>query len=325
MTPLLQVRDLVVEFRFRRATIRAVDGLDLDLDASGTLGIVGESGSGKSMASLAIMRLLPQPAGRVAQGSIIFEGRDLLALKASAMPAIRGRDIAMIFQEPMSALNPVMRVGDQITEALHLHERIGSAQAHARVMEMLELVGIPAPAERAYAYSHQLSGGMRQRVMIAMALICRPKLLIADEPTTALDVTIQSQVLDLLKRLRRTLGTATLIISHDMGVIADVAERVVVMYGGRVMETADRATLFRDPRHPYTRGLLAAIPRLRDHRRRLHQIPGSVRPAGPPRPGCPFAPRCDLARPVCAEQDPPRIVLGEGHIAACWAVAEAVS
>jgi oligopeptide/dipeptide ABC transporter ATP-binding protein len=325
MTKLLEVRDLVVEFRFRRGTIRAVDGLDLDLEAGGTLGIVGESGSGKSMTSLAMLRLLPQPNGHVARGRILFEGRDLLTLKLDQMPEIRGRDIAMIFQEPMSALNPVMPVGDQIAEALHLHERIGRRDADARVIEMLELVGIPAPAERARSFIHQLSGGMRQRVMIAMALICRPRLLIADEPTTALDVTIQAQVLDLLKRLRRDLGTAILIISHDMGVIADIADRVVVMYGGRVMETADCATLFRTPRHPYTKGLLAAIPRLRDDRRRLHQIPGSVRPAGPPRPGCPFAPRCDIARPICTEQDPPRIALGEGHMAACWAVAEGAS
>jgi len=318
---LLSVRGLTVAFRGRAGVSHAVDGLDLDIAKGGSLGIVGESGSGKSITSLAMLRLVPEP-GRITAGQVVFEGRDLLALPLGRMPELRGRDIAMVFQEPMSALNPVMRVGDQIMEALLLHEKIGRTAARARMIDMLGMVGIPAPEDRAGAYVHQLSGGMRQRVMIAMALICRPKLLIADEPTTALDVTIQAQVLDLLKRLQTSFGTAILLISHDMGVIADIAEHVVVMYGGRVMESADRRSLFRTPRHPYTQGLLAAIPRLHDDRRRLAQIPGSVPVAGPAKPGCPFAARCMVVRPVCTKRDPPQTSLGETHVVACWAVAE---
>jgi peptide/nickel transport system ATP-binding protein len=228
----------------------------------------------------------------------------------------------MIFQEPMSSLNPVMSIGDQIAEAVLLHENVSRRQARARAVEMLGLVGIPAPAERLGAFPHQFSGGMRQRVMIAMALVCNPKLLIADEPTTALDVTIQAQVLELMKKLRRTLGTSILIISHDLGVIAEIAERVVVMYAGRVVESADIRTIFKRPGHPYTRGLLQSIPRLDDERRRLYQIAGSVPVASALPSGCPFHPRCPERRPICSEQAPPMVDLGNGQSAACWVAAE---
>jgi peptide/nickel transport system ATP-binding protein len=303
--------------------MRAVDGVSFAVPAGGALGIVGESGSGKSVTSLSILRLIPSPPGRIVSGRIAFQGTDLLALPESQMPEIRGRDIAMIFQEPMSSLNPVMSIGDQIAEAVWLHERLSRRECRARAIEMLGLVGIPAPAERLGAFPHQFSGGMRQRVMIAMALVCNPKLLIADEPTTALDVTIQAQVLELMKKLRRTLGTAILIISHDLGVIAEIAERVVVMYAGRVVESADIRTIFRRPGHPYTRGLLQSIPRLDDERRRLYQIAGSVPVAGALPKGCPFHPRCPERRPICAEQAPPMVDLGDGQSAACWVAAEA--
>jgi peptide/nickel transport system ATP-binding protein len=291
------------------------------IGAGETVGLVGESGSGKSVTSLATMRLIPERLGRVAEGRITFEGRDLLAVPAGEMPSIRGRDIAMIFQEPMSSLNPVMTIGDQIGEALMLHSWPDKAARRERTIEMLRLVGIPNPEGRMGAYPHQFSGGMRQRVMIAMALACSPKLLIADEPTTALDVTIQAQVLDLMKKIRRETGTAILLISHDLGVIADVCDRVVVMYAGRVVEQADIRTILRTPMHPYTRGLLRSVPR-RDHEQeRLFQIPGSVPMAGSIKRGCPFRTRCELAVPLCAEKMPPMFPFGAEHRAACWVTA----
>jgi peptide/nickel transport system ATP-binding protein len=320
--PLLRVSDLAVEFGRRGKTLRVVEGVSFEIGRGEALGLVGESGSGKSVTSLAIMRLIPERSGRVAHGQIEFEGRSLLDLPASAMPAIRGRDMAMIFQEPMSSLNPVMTIGDQIAEALLLHGWPDKAKRRARVIEMLRLVGIPNPEGRLGAYPHQFSGGMRQRVMIAMAVACSPKLLIADEPTTALDVTIQAQVLELMKKVRQELGTAILLISHDLGVIADVCERVIVMYAGHVVEEGDIRTILRKPAHPYTQGLLKSVPRKDEERERLFQIPGAVPMAGSIKRGCPFRARCDRVIPKCHETMPPMFRFAEGHRAACWVTAE---
>jgi oligopeptide/dipeptide ABC transporter ATP-binding protein len=316
--PLLEVRGLSTEFRGRRGTVRAVDRVSLTVPRGGAVGVVGESGSGKSVTALSVMRLLAEPAGHIAEGQILFEGTDLATLGPRQMDALRGQSIAMIFQEPMTSLNPVLRVGDQIAESVLLHGRGGRAEAQARAVEMLRLVGIPDPARRAADYPHQMSGGMRQRVMIAIALACDPKLLIADEPTTALDVTIQAQILDLLRRLRERLGTAIMLITHDLGVVAEFVDEVVVMYAGRVVERADVASLFREPGHPYTEGLLRSIPRMGTSAHRLSQIRGSVpSPAAFP-PGCRFHPRCDQAQPICARLVPPLFQAGPGHVAACW-------
>ncbi|OWJ67411.1 ABC transporter ATP-binding protein [Inquilinus limosus] len=323
--PLLKVEDLAVEFGPKAAPLRVVDGVGFEIQAGGSLGIVGESGSGKSMTSLSILRLIPEPPGRIARGRILFNGVDLLALPRAKMPEIRGRDIAMIFQEPMSSLNPVMTIGDQIGEAILLHEHASREERRRKTVDMLRLVGMPDPERRLGAYPHQFSGGMRQRVMIAMAIACNPKLLIADEPTTALDVTIQAQVLDLMKRIRATLNTAVLLISHDLGVIADICERVIVMYAGRVVEDADVRSIFRRPSHPYTQGLLQSIPRLDDDRRRLYQIAGSVPQAGSLGAGCPFQPRCPLRVDRCAVERPPMFDFGPQHRAACWVTAAAAS
>ena len=319
--PLLKVDDVAVEFGRRGKKMRVVEHVSFEIPPGGAVGLVGESGSGKSVTSLATMRLIPDRLGRVVEGRIEFEGRNLLDLPESAMPAIRGRDIAMIFQEPMSSLNPVMTIGEQITEALLLHGWSDKAKRRARAIEMLELVGIPNPEGRLRSFPHQFSGGMRQRVMIAMAIACSPKLLIADEPTTALDVTIQAQVLELMKKVRRETGSALLLISHDLGVIADICEHVIVMYSGRVVETGDIRNILTKPEHPYTRGLLRSVPRRDDTRDRLFQIPGSVPVAGSIRKGCPFRARCDLAEAVCAEAMPPMFPFGPTHQAACWVTA----
>jgi peptide/nickel transport system ATP-binding protein len=316
--PLLTIRDLVVEFGPPQRAVRAVDHVDLDVPEGSCVGLVGESGSGKSLTSLAVLRLIPEPPGRIAAGRITFAGTDLLTLPAAAMPAIRGRDIAMIFQEPMSSLNPLMSVGAQISEALMLHEKLARTARRRRVLELLAEVGIAQPEQRIDTYPGEFSGGMRQRAMIAMALACRPRLLIADEPTTALDVTVQAQVLELIRRLRETLGMAVLLISHDLGVIAETADLVAVMYAGRIVETGLVEDVFRRPAHPYTRGLLEATPRLEDTRERLYQIPGGV-PAPHRRPrGCVFVTRCQLRQPVCVETPPPMFDYGETHKAACW-------
>ncbi|CAN5339892.1 ABC transporter ATP-binding protein [soil metagenome] len=316
--PLLKVSGLAVEFGPKSAPIRVVDRVSFSIEAGGCLGIVGESGSGKSMTSLSILRLVPEPPGRIAAGTIEFNGVDLLTLPRSKMPEIRGRDIAMIFQEPMSSLNPVMTIGEQIEEAVLLHEDVGATERRAKAVEMLRLVGIPDPASRLKAYPHQFSGGMRQRVMIAMALACNPKLLIADEPTTALDVTIQAQVLELMKRVRERLNTAIMFISHDLGVIADIADRVIVMYAGRIMEDAEVRTIFHAPAHPYTRGLLQSIPRVSADRKRLYQIPGSVPLAGKVGTGCPFRARCPDRVAKCESETPPLAAIGPRQSAACW-------
>jgi phosphonate C-P lyase system protein PhnK len=305
------VRDLSVAFG--RNTV--VEGVSFDLAPGEILGVVGESGSGKSVTALSIMRLIPAP-GRVT-GRIDFAGQDLMALPEARMREIRGRDIAMIFQEPMTSLNPVFTCGDQVMEALVHHRGLDRAGARAEALKLLKLVEIPSAERRLDDYPHQLSGGMRQRVMIAMALACRPKLLLADEPTTALDATIQAQILDLLRGLQRELGMAVILITHDLGVVSEVAHRVLVMYAGRVVETSPAAEVFARPLHPYTEGLLASIPRLEGPIERLDAIPGQV-PAPDAMPaGCRFAPRCRYAEPACAASPPPLAPRGEGRAAAC--------
>ncbi len=297
--------------------VPAVDGVSLEVARGRTLGIVGESGCGKSMLSLSVMRLVPPP-GRVAQGRVLFEGTDLLGLAPSAMRDIRGNRIAMIFQEPMTSLNPVFTVGDQITEAMRSHDSSRSkAQFRAAAIEALDRVRMPAAARRFDDYPHQMSGGMRQRVMIAMALACSPDLLIADEPTTALDVTVQAQILDLLRDLQAQSGMAIILITHDLGVVAEMADEVAVMYAGRVVERSSGADIFDDPQHPYTLGLLGSIPKIEEDRERLLAIEGSVPAPFALPPGCRFHPRCVFAATPCTETDPALRALGPGHSAAC--------
>ena len=316
--PLLEVRDLQTHFFTDDGLVRAVDGVSYALAPGETLAVVGESGSGKSVTSLSILRLVPDPPGRIVGGSIRFKGRELLTLSDAEMRAVRGKEISMIFQEPMTSLNPVHTCGDQIAEVVRLHEGLDRAAARERAIEMLRLVGIPAPEVRVYEFPHQMSGGMRQRVMIAMALACRPALLIADEPTTALDVTIQAQILELLQRLRRELGMAVLLITHDLGVVAETADRVAVMYAGQVVEYSTVGAIFRTPRHPYTAGLLASLPKLGEESDRLRVIPGQVPdPARFPR-GCRFHPRCPVAVDRCRGEAPELRDLGNGHLVRCF-------
>jgi peptide/nickel transport system ATP-binding protein/oligopeptide transport system ATP-binding protein len=314
---LLTIEGLRTVFRTSSGEVAAVDGVDLSVDRGRTLGIVGESGCGKSVLSLSVMRLVAHP-GRVAAGRVLLDGRDLLALSPAAMRAVRGAEVAMIFQEPMTSLNPVHSVGSQITEAMRAHDPGASdAALRKRAVEALSRVRIPAPERRFEEYPHQLSGGMRQRVMIAMALACRPRLLIADEPTTALDVTVQAQILDLLRELQREEGMGIILITHDLGVVAEMADEVAVMYAGRVVERAPAASLFADPQHPYTLGLLGSIPRLEEERERLLAIEGTVPPPFALPPGCRFAPRCPFAEPACDAGVPPLRSLGLAHQAAC--------
>ena len=316
--PLLAVSGLATEFPARHGAVRAVDGVSFDLRRGECLGIVGESGSGKSVTALSIMGLLQKGNGRVAGGQIRFNGADLLSLSSRDRQQLRGADLAMIFQEPMTSLNPVFTVGQQIAEAVRIHKRLGRTAARRRAVEMLDLVGIPDPHRRVDSYPHQLSGGMRQRVMIAMALSCDPKLLIADEPTTALDVTIQAQILELLRDIRKRLGTAIIMITHDLGVIAELADRVIVMYASRIVETGSVRALFKNPQHPYTQGLLRSMPRLDEDRDRLDQIEGSVpNPTAWPG-GCRFHPRCGFSRDICSNAEPPTVRLAEGRRSACW-------
>ena len=312
VTPVLEVRDLVTEFRTERGTVRAVDGVSFEIPARGTLGVVGESGCGKSVTALSIMRLVTTPPGRIASGAIRYAGKDLLALPEREMRAIRGNRIAMIFQEPMTSLNPVFTVGDQVGEAVQLHQHKSRREARVAAIAMLKLVGIPSPEERVDAYPHQLSGGMRQRVMIAMALACKPDLLIADEPTTALDVTIQAQILDLLRQLQRDLGMSILLITHDLGVVAETCDEVVVMYAGRVVERAPTDALFAAPRHPYTAGLLRSVPT--GTHERLQEIPGMVPALDALPPGCKFADRCPRVAPRCRDEEPALVPLGATHV-----------
>ncbi|MGD9830631.1 MAG: ABC transporter ATP-binding protein [Hyphomicrobiaceae bacterium] len=319
--PLLEVDNLSVEFTTRRGVIRVLDHVSFQLTPGATLGIVGESGCGKSMTALAIMRLVPPPHGRIAGGAVRLEGEDVVQASDVRLRQIRGKEISMIFQEPMTSLNPVFTVGDQIAEAVMLHEGLSRKDAHDRATEMLKAVHVPAPERRVNEYPHQLSGGMRQRAMIAMALACRPKVLIADEPTTALDVTVQAQVFDLLAELQETTGTAIILITHDMGAIAEMCDRVVVMYAGRRIEEGPVETILGAPSHPYTRGLLACRPELVIGRvganRRLEEIPGVVPPLDRIGAGCGFADRCKHAHDRCATRPPIRAV-GNDHAVACW-------
>ena len=332
-SPALEIDDLHTRFFTRDGVVRAIEGLSLVVHTGEVLGIVGESGCGKSVTALSVMRLIPPRSGRIVQGSVRFEGQDLAALDEQQMRRIRGNQIAMVFQEPMTSLNPVHTVGAQIAEAVRIHQGLARPKALARAVEMLDLVRIPDAARRVHDYPHQFSGGMRQRVMIAMALSCNPRLLIADEPTTALDVTIQAQILKLMVELNQRVGAAIVLITHDLGVVAETAHRVVVMYAGRKVEEATVEELFDRPAHPYTRGLMASIPRGRQgrHTRRLSEIPGIVpslrepAPGQPPFAGCAFAPRCTYATPRCHAQAPPlrdarADPAGQGpvHLSACW-------
>ncbi len=319
MEKLVDVSDLRTYFYTDEGTVKAVDGVSFNIGRGETLGVVGESGCGKSVTALSIMRLIQSPPGEILEGSkILFEGENLLEKDERYMRSIRGNDISMIFQEPMTSLNPVYTVGDQIGEAIELHQGLGSREAREKSVEMLRLVGIPSPEQRVDEYPHQMSGGMRQRVMIGMALSCNPKMLIADEPTTALDVTIQAQILELMKDLKRDLDTSIMLITHDLGVIADMAERVVVMYCGQIVETGEITSLFHDPRHPYTAGLLESIPRLEQKKKKLHVIEGVVpSPLNMPE-GCRFNPRCPFAEDVCVNEEPPTHEVGEGKMVKCW-------
>ena len=321
----LDVKDLQTWFYTRQGIVKAVDGVSFNLRKGETLGIVGESGCGKSITALSVMRLVPDPPGRIIGGRVTLDGRDLLDLDEAEMRLVRGNDISMIFQEPMTSLNPVLTIGYQIAEALILHRDMSRTEALSRAVEMLDMMRIPEPAQRAREYPHQLSGGMRQRAMIAMALACNPKVLIADEPTTALDVTIQAQILDLIVRLQQELGTAVILITHDLGVVAETTQRIIVMYAGRKVEEADVVPLFSNPMHPYTHGLMASVPRLAimsgedaAAAERLEEIPGIVPPLNDLPPGCAFAPRCRFADDRCRAEYPPYQEKQPGHWAACW-------
>jgi len=325
----LEVDGLTTWFYTRRGIVKAVDNVSFHVRRGETLAIVGESGCGKSITALSVIRLIPTPPGRIVSGSVKLNGVDLVQLDEAAMRDVRGNQISMIFQEPMTSLNPVMTVGRQVSEALRLHQNLSKADAMARAIEMLNKVKIPEAEQRAKEYPHQLSGGMRQRVMIAMALACNPEVLIADEPTTALDVTIQAQILQLIVELQRDLGAAVMLITHDLGVVAETAQRVVVMYAGRKVEEAEVADLFKQPLHPYTRGLMGSIPRLGLMRgeetetgERLQEIVGTVPPLNDLPPGCHFAPRCPLADDRCRAEYPPYVEHVPSHWAACWHAGE---
>jgi len=318
---LLDIRGLKTYFYTEEGVVRAVDGVDLHIDRGETLGVVGESGCGKTVTALSIMKLIAIPPGKIVEGKMLWGGRDLVTLPPAQMRKVRGKEISMVFQEPMTSLNPVFTIGEQIAEAIRLHEGLGRRDAMAKTVEMLKLVHIPNPERRVKEYPHQLSGGMRQRVMIAMALSCNPRLLIADEPTTALDVTIQAQILDLLNELKAKIGMAVLLITHDMGVIAETAQRVMVMYAGKVVEEAPVKELFKEPLHPYTQGLLRSIPRIdlaATKKQRLEAIPGVVPSLLNLPKGCKFEPRCPHAKPVCKDQDPVLKEVRPGHRVSCW-------
>ncbi len=316
--PLLQIKELETHFFTSEGVVRAVNGVSYDVQPGETLGLVGESGSGKSVSALSLMRLIPNPPGKIVGGEVIFDGESLLDVDDARMREIRGNDIAMVFQEPMTSLNPVLTIGRQLTEALELHMSLKRRDAETRAIELLHLVGIPAAEERLHDYPHQFSGGMRQRVMIAMALSCDPKLLLADEPTTALDVTIQAQVLEVMARLSRELGTAVIVITHNLGVVARYADRVNVMYAGRIVESGSANEIYHNPRHAYTLGLLESVPRLDARTGRLIPIEG-VPPDLTNLPvGCAFEPRCRFATDICREERPELTEVFEGHKMACW-------
>jgi oligopeptide transport system ATP-binding protein len=319
MATLLQVKGLKTQFFTQDGVVSAVSGIDFDLNEGETLGIVGESGCGKSVSVLSLMRLIPTPPGRIVGGEAWFGGRDLIKMDNEEIRSVRGNKIAMIFQDPMTSLNPVLTINQQVSEALELHLGMDKKQSRKRTIELLELVGIPGAPDRVDDYPHQFSGGMRQRVMIAMGLSCNPQLLIADEPTTALDVTIQAQITDLVRQLKKEIGMAVIWITHDLGVIAGLADRVNVMYAGYIIETADVKDLYADPRHPYTLGLLGSIPRLDAHRKtKLTPIEGLPPDLIDMPPGCPFAPRCRFALDKCLSENPVLETVGRRHMAACW-------
>ncbi len=322
---LLEVRGLKTYFFTDNGVIHAVEDLSFDLEKGSTLGIVGESGSGKSVTALSIMGLFRGTTGRVVDGSIMFAGReegqepiDLTKITEAQHREIRGRDISMIFQEPMTSLNPVLKIGEQLREAIVLHQKVSDAEAKQIAIDMLKETGLPRVESMINEYPYQLSGGQRQRVMIAMSLVCNPKILIADEPTTALDVTIQAQILDLMIKLKEKLGMSIIFITHSLGVVAEICDKVIVMYCSRAMETGTTVDIFKNPKHPYTRGLMDSIPKLGQHTERLHTIPGNVpNPKYMPK-GCKFQPRCDCAIDICAEEEPPFFDYGNGHTSRCW-------
>lgn len=319
MKPILEVSDLHVSFRTHDQEVKAIRGVDFSIGEGETVAFVGESGSGKSVTFQTVMRLIPQPPAKIEKGQILFQDRDLTKLSEVEMQKIRGQEIAMIFQDPMTSLNPTIQVGKQISEGLKKHQKLNNRQAKERTIELLKLVGIPSPTERVNQYPHQFSGGMRQRVMIAMALACSPKLLIADEPTTALDVTIQAQIIDLLKDLQTKTDASIVFITHDLGVVAEIADRVMVMYAGKVVETGTLAEIFYKPKHPYTWGLLASMPRLDQSREQdLASIPGTPPNLANPPKGCAFAGRCPYAMKICQEEMPDVTKVSESHQAACW-------
>lgn len=315
--PLLAVRGLKTYFIHKQSEVRAVDDIDLDVFPGQVVCVVGESGSGKSMASLSVMRLVPKPRGKIVAGQILFDGKDLLSFTEKQMTDVRGNLISMIFQEPMTALNPVLTIGEQIAEVLIRHRHLPKQQAILKAVEMLQFVGVPRAEQVVYEYPHQLSGGLRQRAMIAMAMVCQPRLLIADEPTTALDVTIQAQVLDLMKKMRDDFGTAIVFITHDLGVVAEMADHVVVMYAGQVVESVGADDMFRDPRHPYTKALMESIPSLDEDQETLTPIPGTVPDAAAFPLGCRFAERCPIAKKACFEKMPALREVKPGHQVRC--------
>ena len=320
MAALLEIKGLKTHFATDDGIVQAVDGVDITVNKGETLCVVGESGCGKTVTAMSILQLIAMPPGRIVAGRIMFEGRDLVPLTSSELDEIRGNEIGFIFQEPMTSLNPVLTIGEQIAEALRRHEGLPAKEALVRTVEMLKLVQLPNAAARLHDYPHQFSGGMRQRVMIAMALACKPKLVIADEPTTALDVTIQAQILDLLQDMKERFGMAVMLITHAMGVVAETAQRVVVMYAGKIVEEADVDSLFADPRHPYTQGLIRSIPRIdlaSEHKQRLEAIGGSVPILINPPPGCRFAPRCRFVMDICTETEPLLREIAPGHRMAC--------
>lgn len=311
---LLEVRNLKTYFYTEEGTVPAVDGVGFELCTGETLGIVGESGSGKSITARSIMRLIPDPPGKIISGSIIFEGENLLEKKESEMRSIRGNKMAMIFQDPMTSLNPVFTVGNQIVEAIRIHQKLSSKEAREKAIEMLKLVGIPAPEKRIDDFPHRMSGGMRQRVMIAMALSCHPKLLIADEPTTALDVTIQAQILDLISEMKEKFNMSVMIITHDLGVVSEVSDNIIVMYAGKIMEYGSARDIINNPLHPYTKGLLESIPRINSDEKRLKSIEGALPNMLEPIKGCRFAPRCNSAKPECFQKEPSTIKKDDRYV-----------
>lgn len=314
---ILDIQNLKTYFYTDGGEVPAVDDVSITMYEGEVIGIVGESGCGKSVTSLSVMGLIPDPPGKIVGGSIMYRAENLVELSEKRMRAIRGNEIAMIFQEPMTSLNPVLTIGDQVGESVRIHRKVNKKESIKQAVEMLKLVGIPRPEQIVYEYPHQLSGGMRQRVMIAIAMSCQPQILIADEPTTALDVTIQAQILDLMRKLNKEEGTAIMLITHDLGVVAEICERVVVMYGGKVVEQGSVRTILKEPRHPYTVGLLQSLPKIHEQEERLYSIPGNVPKPGSITTGCRFAPRCERAFAKCMEVDPDLVELAEGHLCRC--------